>query len=206
MAWLTKSTKGQFSSNASLGQWMPMLYRIRYLCNSIMQVPNDDSPSVIDMFTCVVLQEHNLHLGLPTAGSLPCHAAASESSQQQSAAPSKVPPRDQQFQSVQKQQQQHQFLPQPGWAAWLGQQWQRLDLSQRVYTVVVSLVLLAALPKLVTLLVLMLERVLIGGLLSLEELLLNVLLRGGAVVSWHCASWDGASCLQLPPTAASTRC
>lgn len=96
-----------------------------------------------------------------------------------------------------QQQQQQQFLQQRGWAQWLGQQWQRLDLAQRAYTVIVGVVVLAALPKLITLLVLMLERVFIGSLLSLEELLLNLLLRGGALVSWqHCAP-------QLPHIAAS---
>lgn len=55
-----------------------------------------------------------------------------------------------------------------------------------------GLVLLAALPKVLTVLVLVLERFLIGGLLALEEVLLELLLRGGALVSmqsllrvWH---------------------
>jgi hypothetical protein len=57
-----------------------------------------------------------------------------------------------------------------------------LDLPQKIYTVVLGLVLLAALPKVLMLVVLMLERVLIGGLLALEEVLLQLLLKGGALV------------------------
>jgi hypothetical protein len=57
-----------------------------------------------------------------------------------------------------------------------------LDLTQKIYTVVLGLVLLAALPKVLMLVVLMLERVLIGGLLALEEVLLQLLLKGGALV------------------------
>jgi hypothetical protein len=49
--------------------------------------------------------------------------------------------------------------------------------------VVLGLVLLAALPKVLVLVVLLLERVLIGGLLALEEVLLQLLLKGGALVS-----------------------
>ena len=47
----------------------------------------------------------------------------------------------------------------------------------------VGLLVLAALPKVLTLLVLGLERILIGGLLAVEEVLLEVLFRSGAVVS-----------------------
>lgn len=54
--------------------------------------------------------------------------------------------------------------------------------------------LLVALPKVLVLLVLLLERVLIGGLLALEEVLLQLLLKGGALVSCSsnsCNHWIG---------------
>lgn len=65
------------------------------------------------------------------------------------------------------------------------QQWNRLDTPQKGYTVVAGLVLLTLLPQVITLLVLLVERVLIGGLLAVEEVLLQLLIRGGAVVSYQ---------------------
>ncbi|KAF6259197.1 hypothetical protein COO60DRAFT_1638544 [Scenedesmus sp. NREL 46B-D3] len=65
---------------------------------------------------------------------------------------------------------------------WLQEQWQQLDVPQKAYTVVLGLVLVFALPKVLTLLVLLLERVLLGGLLALEEMLLQLLLKGGALL------------------------
>lgn len=63
------------------------------------------------------------------------------------------------------------------------QRWEQLDNPQKAYTVLVGLLLLLALPRVLTLVVLGLERVLIGGLLAIEEVLLELLLKGGAVVS-----------------------
>lgn len=71
----------------------------------------------------------------------------------------------------------------PLWAQQLQQKWEALDAAQKGYTVAVGLLVLLALPKALTLLVLGLERVLIGGLLAVEEVLLELVFRGGAVVS-----------------------
>jgi hypothetical protein len=65
----------------------------------------------------------------------------------------------------------------------LKQKWEDLDTPQKGYAVVVGLLTLAALPRVLTLLVLGLERILIGGLLAVEEVLLQVLFKGGALVS-----------------------
>lgn len=46
----------------------------------------------------------------------------------------------------------------------------------------VSIAVLGVLPRILTLLVLGLERVIIGGLLAAEEALLELLFRGGALV------------------------
>jgi hypothetical protein len=67
-----------------------------------------------------------------------------------------------------------------------------LDTPQRAYAVVAGLAALALTPKLLTLAVLGVERVIIGGLLVVEEALLELLFRGGAVVS-VCVSTVSAS-------------
>lgn len=61
--------------------------------------------------------------------------------------------------------------------------WEALDTPQKAYAVVVGIAALALTPKLLTLAVLGVERVIIGGLLVVEEALLELLFRGGAVVS-----------------------
>uniref|UniRef100_A0A383VM61 Uncharacterized protein n=1 Tax=Tetradesmus obliquus TaxID=3088 RepID=A0A383VM61_TETOB len=96
-------------------------------------------------------------------------------------APATAPTKDPQQQptSPPQQQQQEQWH---NALAWLQEKWQQLDLPQKAYTVVAGLVLLVALPKVLVLLVLLLERVLIGGLLALEEVLLQLLLKGGALL------------------------
>lgn len=71
----------------------------------------------------------------------------------------------------------------PVWLQQLQQKWEGLDAPQKGYAVVVGVLAAAALPKVVTLLVLGLERILIGGLLAVEEVLLQVLFKGGALVS-----------------------
>lgn len=105
--------------------------------------------------------------------------------------PSAPPSSSQPQQQKPNQQQKPSGNTQP-LLSWLQQRWEQLDVPQRAYTVIVGLVLLAALPKVLTVLVLVLERFLIGGLLALEEVLLELLLRGGALVSmqsllrvWH---------------------
>lgn len=71
----------------------------------------------------------------------------------------------------------------PVWVQQLQSKWQALDTPQKAYAVVVGLAALALTPKLLTLAVLGVERVIIGGLLVVEEALLELLFRGGAVVS-----------------------
>jgi hypothetical protein len=106
---------------------------------------------------------------------------AAQKEDTRSKAPATAPIKNpQQQQPTGQPQQQEQWSSTLGW---LRERWQQLDLPQKAYTVVLGVVLLAALPKVVTLLVLLLERVLIGGLLALEEVLLQLLLKGGALVS-----------------------
>lgn len=96
-------------------------------------------------------------------------------------APATAPSKDPQQQPNRPPQQQQQEK----WRnalAWLQDRWQQLDLPQKAYTVAAGSVLLVALPKVLVLLVLLLERVLIGGLLALEEVLLQLLLKGGALL------------------------
>jgi hypothetical protein len=71
----------------------------------------------------------------------------------------------------------------PVWLQQLQEKWEGLDTPQKGYAVTVGVLAVAALPKVVTLLVLGLERILIGGLLAIEEVLLQVLFKGGALVS-----------------------
>jgi hypothetical protein len=95
----------------------------------------------------------------------------------------KPPPAAQQQQQPDLRRAQKTESPTPLWAQQLQQRWEGLDTAQKAYTVAVGLLVLAALPKVLTLLVLGLERILIGGLLAVEEVLLEVLFRSGAVVS-----------------------
>lgn len=66
--------------------------------------------------------------------------------------------------------------------AWVQRKWEQLDTPQKCYAVVVCIAVLGVLPRILTLLVLGLERVIIGGLLAAEEALLELLFRGGALV------------------------
>lgn len=70
-----------------------------------------------------------------------------------------------------------------GWLQQAQQRWAGLDTAQKGYTVVIGILILLAVPRILTLGVLGLERVLIGGLLAIEEVLLELLVRGGALVS-----------------------
>jgi len=70
----------------------------------------------------------------------------------------------------------------PAWVQQLQRKWEQLDTPQKCYAVVVSIAVLGVLPRILTLLVLGLERVIIGGLLAAEEALLELLFRGGALV------------------------
>lgn len=63
------------------------------------------------------------------------------------------------------------------------QQWDGLDWQQRGYAVVLGVVVLAVVPQILSLLVLLLERVVIGGLLEFEEAFVALLFKGGALVS-----------------------
>lgn len=71
----------------------------------------------------------------------------------------------------------------PVWVQQVQSKWEGLDTPQKAYAVVVGLAALAVTPRLLTLAVLGVERVIIGGLLVVEEALLELLFRGGALVS-----------------------
>ncbi len=83
--------------------------------------------------------------------------------------------------------------------------WRQLDPPQRVYAVAVALLLILAVPRAITLAVLLAERVLVGGLLVTEELLLGLLLKSAALVcapyslAWHHAPRDTALYLVYNP-------
>jgi hypothetical protein len=68
------------------------------------------------------------------------------------------------------------------------ERWQQLDTTQRFGALATSAVLLIAIPKVLTLIVLAGERVFIGSLLAAEELILALALKlgviGGAVVAF----------------------
>jgi hypothetical protein len=68
----------------------------------------------------------------------------------------------------------------------LQSKWADLDTPQKAYAVVVGLAALVALPRVLTLVVLGVERVIIGGLLAAEEVLLELLFKAGALVSPTC--------------------
>jgi hypothetical protein len=80
----------------------------------------------------------------------------------------------------------------------LQSKWDDLDTPQKAYAVIVGLSALVALPKVLTLVVLGVERVIIGGLLAVEEVLLELLFKAGALVS-H-------TCMTLLPDAVSVAC
>lgn len=106
-----------------------------------------------------------------TGGRRPARRAASQQEQ----------PSASQQPSKQQQQQQHGHTA-PGWQQQLAQRWEASTDPQRGYAVVVALLALAALPRVLTIAVLLLERVVVGALLATEELLLELLLKGGALV------------------------
>lgn len=68
------------------------------------------------------------------------------------------------------------------------QQWDLLNWQQRGYAVVLGVVLLAVLPQLLAFGILLLERVLVGGLLAFEEAMVALLFKGGIAVSWFTAA------------------
>lgn len=74
----------------------------------------------------------------------------------------------------------------PEWVQQLQSKWDDLDTPQKAYAVVVGLAALVALPRVLTLAVLGVERVIIGGLLAAEEVLLELLFKAGALVSHTC--------------------
>ena len=61
--------------------------------------------------------------------------------------------------------------------------WGGLTPPQQAYTAVVGILVLVAAPKVLTVLLLGVERLLIGALLAAEEVILQLLLKAGAVVS-----------------------
>lgn len=113
----------------------------------------------------------------------PRRATIQPSASQDNKQPDTKPPPAAQQQQPDLRRAQKTESPTPLWAQQLQQRWEGLDTAQKAYTVAVGLLVLAALPKVLTLLVLGLERILIGGLLAVEEVLLEVLFRSGAVVS-----------------------
>lgn len=60
--------------------------------------------------------------------------------------------------------------------------WERLSLQQRVTTVLASAVALWLLPSLLVLLVVALERVLVGGMLAMEQALVAAIVSSAAAV------------------------
>ncbi|PNH06689.1 hypothetical protein TSOC_006906 [Tetrabaena socialis] len=60
--------------------------------------------------------------------------------------------------------------------------WARLDTQQRLYTVLSGAALLVVGPKLLAVLLIPLERLLVGGLLALEEVVALLLLQGARLV------------------------
>jgi hypothetical protein len=62
-----------------------------------------------------------------------------------------------------------------GWLQSIIQRWQQLNPQQQAYTAVLGLVLAYLLPKLLQLLVVLIERLIVGGLLATEELILRAI-------------------------------